>query len=615
MKRLLSGNEAIALGAWEAGVRYAVAYPGTPSTEILENLARYTGLNAEWAANEKVALDNAAGASFGGARVLVAMKHVGVNVAADSLMSLSYTGVKGGLVLVSADDPGAFSSQNEQDNRNYARSGKFPCFDPADSDEARRFVGVALELSERFKTPVMLRSTTRLSHSKSAVEAQVPTERGLEPLPPFKREQAGSMVIIPAVARRRHPEIEQRLLDVVAWTEREAFEQGVNLIEWRDKALGVVTSGIAYQYVREILPGASVFKLGMSYPLPLNALRDFARQVETLIVVEELDPFIEEQLKAAGIPVAHGKDLFPICGELKLDIVRAGCESLNQRIMNHESRNDFSSPTPYSLLPTLSPTQNLLVPPRPPALCPGCPHRAFFYTLARNKRKAFLAGDIGCYSMGVLSPFEAMDALISMGAGIGMAHGFKQAGGQEAAVAVIGDSTFFHAGMSPLASAVYNRANIVVAILDNRITAMTGQQHHPGTGVMLQGTQGREIDIAPVVKALGVTFLEEVNAWDVEQMNKTLRAAMKHTDGPAVLLVRGACVFTPHFHLQPRMTVDPEKCVACGACFRVGCPAIVKSDEIYATNNKAKSSIDPLLCTGCTVCRQVCPAEAIGPRE
>ncbi|HNT75928.1 MAG TPA: indolepyruvate ferredoxin oxidoreductase subunit alpha [Anaerolineae bacterium] len=605
MKILLSGNEAIALGAWEAGVQYAAAYPGTPSTEILENLARYPGVKAEWASNEKVALDNVIGASFGGARVLAAMKHVGVNVAADSLMSLSYTGVMGGLVLVSADDPGAFSSQNEQDNRQYARHGKFPCFDPADSDEARRFVGVALEVSERFKTPVLFRSTTRLSHSKSAVEATPPAAREFKPLPPFKREDEVTRVIIPAIARRRHPEIEQRLRDVAAWTEKEAFEQGVNAIEWREKALGVVTSGIAYQYVREILPDASVFKLGMSYPLPLAAIREFSQQVETLIVVEELDPFIEDQLKAAGIPVAHGKDLFPLCGELTLANVRAGAAqagliangelriaNCELRITNHESR--------------------IAVPIRPPALCPGCPHRAFFYTMARNKRKALIAGDIGCYSMGVLAPFEAMDMLISMGAGIGMAHGFKQAGGQEAAVATIGDSTFFHSGLAPLASAVYNRANIVVAILDNRITAMTGQQHHPGTGTMLQGEQGHEIDIAPVVKALGVTFVEEVDAWNVEQMNKTLRAAMKHEDGPAVVLVRGACVFTPHFHLQPRMTVDPEKCVACGACFRVGCPAILKSDEIYPTNHKAKSSIDPLLCTGCTVCKQVCPTGAIG---
>ncbi|MBN1874914.1 MAG: indolepyruvate ferredoxin oxidoreductase subunit alpha [Anaerolineae bacterium] len=602
MKILLSGNEAIALGAWEAGVQYASAYPGTPSTEILENFARYPGIKAEWASNEKVALDNAIGASFGGARTLAAMKHVGVNVAADSLMSLSYTGVKGGLVLVSADDPGAFSSQNEQDNRQYARSGKFPCFDPADSEEARRFVGIALEVSETFQTPVILRSTTRLSHSKSAVETTIPEEREFRPLPKFERETGGvQRVIIPAIARRRHPEIEQRLRDVAAWTADQAFEKGINRIEWKNKTLGIVTSGIAYQYVCEILPDASILKLGISYPLPLENIRAFAAQVETLIVVEELDPFIEDQLKAAGIPVAHGKDIFPLCGELTLAKVRAG--ALQAGLI------DDSGP---AVILDARPEDVPIIPSRPPALCPGCPHRAFFYTMARNKRNAIIAGDIGCYSMGVLAPFEAMDMLISMGASIGMAHGFKQAGGQEAAVATIGDSTFFHSGLAPLASAVYNRANIVVAILDNRITAMTGQQQHPGTGVTLQGETGQEIDIAAVVRAMGVTFIEEVDAWDVNKMNKSLRAAMKHQDGPAVLLVRGACVFTPHFHRQPQMQVDLEKCVACGSCFRVGCPAIIKSEVIYPTNNKPKSAIDPLLCTGCTVCMQVCPTNAIG---
>ena len=328
MKLLLSGNEAFALGAWEAGVQYASAYPGTPSTEILENFARYPGIRAEWASNEKVALDNAVGASFGGARTIAVMKHVGVNVAADSLMSVSYTGVKGGLVLISADDPGAFSSQNEQDNRQYARFGKFPCFDPADSEDARRFVGVALDVSERFQTPVMLRSTTRLSHSKSAVEATVPGEREFQPLPKFQRETdangISTHVILPAVAQRRHPEVEQRLLDIVQWTESEAFELGINRIEWGDKALGIVTTGIAYQYAREVLPNASILQLGISYPLPMQAIRDFAAQVGTLIVLEELDPFIEDQLKAAGIDVAHGKDVFPLCGELTLAKVRQG---------------------------------------------------------------------------------------------------------------------------------------------------------------------------------------------------------------------------------------------------------------------------------------------------
>jgi indolepyruvate ferredoxin oxidoreductase alpha subunit len=596
VKILLSGNEAIALGAWEAGIQYASAYPGTPSTEILENFARYPGVKAEWASNEKVALDNAIGASFGGARTLAAMKHVGVNVAADSLMSLSYTGVQGGLVLVSADDPGAFSSQNEQDNRQYARFGKFPSFDPSDSEDARRFVGVALDVSERFRTPVLLRSTTRLSHSKSAVEAPQIEEQERQPLPPFEREEEVTRVIIPAIARRRHPEIEQRLLDVQEWAETTAFEEGVNRIEWGDKALGVVTTGVAYQYVRELFDGASIMKLGMSYPLPMERIRQFAAEVDELIVVEELDPFMEDQLKAAGVEVAHGKDLFPLTGELTLAKVRAG--ALKAGLI------DGSVP------PTTGPVE-VAVPPRPPALCPGCPHRAFFYNMRRRRSKAMIAGDIGCYSMGVLPPYESMDMLISMGASVGMAHGFKQAGGGERAVATIGDSTFFHSGMAPLAAAVYNGAQIAVMVLDNRITAMTGQQEHPGTGVTLQGEPGQEIDIAEVARALGVKSVVEVDAWQVKEVNKALREAMKFDEGPAVVVVRGACVFTPHFEHQQRVTVDLEKCVACGACFRVGCPSILKSDEVYEKTGKAKARIDPLLCTGCTVCLQVCPTGAI----
>ncbi|MGC9349101.1 MAG: indolepyruvate ferredoxin oxidoreductase subunit alpha, partial [Anaerolineae bacterium] len=418
MKLLLSGNEAIALGAWEAGVRYASAYPGTPSTEILENFARYPGIRAEWAANEKVALDNAIGASFGGARTLAAMKHVGVNVAADSLMSVSYTGVGGGLVLVSADDPGAFSSQNEQDNRQYARFGKFPCLDPSDSEDARRFVGIALRVSEQFGTPVMLRSTTRLSHSKSAVEATVPEEREFKPLPPFSREGETTRVILPAVARRRHPEIEQRLDDLAEWSASEGFACGLNRIEWGDTSVGVVTTGMAYQYTREILGEFSILKLGMTYPLPLEKIREFADAVEMLVVVEELDPFIEDQLKAAGMDVAYGKDVFPIHGELTLARVRKGAEDAGLLLP--------STATERAEEPS---SDALVVPERPPALCPGCPHRAFFYNVQRHKRKAVMAGDIGCYSMGVLPPFEALDMLISMGASIGMAHGFERAGG------------------------------------------------------------------------------------------------------------------------------------------------------------------------------------------
>jgi len=603
MKRLLSGNEAIALGAWEAGVQYASAYPGTPSTEILENFARYPGIRAEWASNEKVALDNAIGASFGGARTLAAMKHVGVNVAADSLMSVSYTGVKGGLVLVSADDPGAFSSQNEQDNRQYARFGKFPCFDPADSEDARRFVGVALDVSEQFQTPVILRSTTRLSHSKSVVEATVPDKREFEPLPKFEREAEVTRVIIPAIARKRHPAIEQRLLDVAAWSATEGFERGLNRIDWGDTSLGIVTTGIAYQYVREIFDGASILKLGISYPLPLEKIHAFAEAVDQLIVVEELDPFIEDQLKAAGIQVTHGKDIIPLCGELTLGKVRRG--AMQAGLLDALPPEEAPEETDVALT----------VPPRPPALCPGCPHRAFFYNLRKKRAKIMIAGDIGCYSMGVLPPFESMDMLISMGASVGMAHGFRQAGGQEDAVATIGDSTFFHSGMAPLASAVYNKSNITVAVLDNCITAMTGQQENPGTGTTLQGEAGKHIDIAKTCRALGCTFVEEVDAWDVDGVKQTLTAAIGHEDGPAVVVVRGACVFTPHFHLQPKMSVDAETCIACGACLRVGCPAILKSDEVYEKTGQHKTTIDPLLCTGCTVCMQVCPVNAIAPGE
>jgi indolepyruvate ferredoxin oxidoreductase alpha subunit len=592
MKRLLSGNEAIALGAWEANVQYASAYPGTPSTEILEALSQYAGLKAEWAANEKVALDAAAGAAFGGARAMAAMKHVGVNVAADSLMSLSYTGVRGGLVLVSADDPGAFSSQNEQDNRQYARFGKFPCLEPSDSEEARQFTRLAFDLSEEFQCPVMVRSTTRLSHSKSPVEVHMPERpHALEPLPPFERH-FDKYVIIPAIARRRHPEIERRLLRIAAWGETAP----VNRVEWGSRSLGVITCGMAYQYVREVFKGYSILKIGMTHPLPKGLIRDFADQVEMLVVAEELDPFIEEQVRAMGIDVI-GKDFFPLCGEFTLATVRQVALKAGLPV----------APGPDQV----EGVDEIKIPSRPPALCPGCPHRAFFYHMGRFKSKTVISGDIGCYSMGVLPPFEAMDMLISMGASIGMAHGFRQAGGQEKVVATIGDSTFFHGGLSPLANAVYNKSNIVVAVLDNRITAMTGGQQHPGTGITLQGQEGQPIDVAPLAQAMGVEHVWEVDAWDVMALSKTLRKALAVDEGPAVVVVKGACVFTPYFHRRPVVAVDAETCVACGACFRVGCPAILKTDEIYEKNDKPKATIDPLLCTGCTVCLQVCPVKAI----
>ena len=588
-ERLLSGNEAIALGAWEAGVHYASAYPGTPSTEILPALAQYAGVKAEWASNEKVALDGAIGASFAGGRALAAMKHVGVNVASDSLMSLSYTGVGAGLVLVSADDPGAFSSQNEQDNRHYARFGKFPCLEPSDSQEAKDFTAFAFELSERFDTPVMVRSTTRLSHSKSPVAVSMPEEpREWEPLPSFEREPQ-KYVMIPAHARIRHPEVEQRLEALSEYAE----SCPLNLVEWGDRRIGVISDGIAYQYAREVFAGFSFLKLGMVYPLPEQMIRNFAAEVETLVVVEELDPFIEEQVRAMGVEVV-GKDAFPMTGELTLARVREGASAAGLL--------PFAS-SPRSSAPSLS------LPPRPPALCPGCPHRSVYFNL--RKLRMLVSGDIGCYAIGVLPPFEKMDMLISMGASIGMAHGAKQAGCPDKIVATIGDSTFFHTGLPELASTIYNEGNVCTMILDNGTTAMTGGQDGPATGVTLQGESTQRIDIEAVVRAMGVEDLWVVDALDVEGVEQAIREATAIEDRPTVIIVNGSCVFVPQFKRRPVVTVDHDVCNGCGYCFRVGCPSILKSEELDEKRGRPKAEIDPQLCTGCTVCLQVCPRDAI----
>jgi indolepyruvate ferredoxin oxidoreductase alpha subunit len=590
-KRLLSGNEAIALGAWEAGVRYAAAYPGTPSTEILPALAQYAGVKAEWASNEKVALDAVIGASFAGGRALAAMKHVGVNVASDSLMSLSYTGVGAGLVLVSADDPGAFSSQNEQDNRHYARFGKFPCLEPSDSQEAKDFTAFAFDLSERYDTPVMLRSTTRLSHSKSPVEVSMPDEpRVWDPLPPFERRPR-KYVMIPAHARLRHPEVEGRMEALAAYAET----CSLNRVEWGDRRVGVIADGIAYQYAREVFVGFSFLKLGMVHPLAQQMIRDFAAEVETLVVVEELDPFIEEQVRALGLQVI-GKAFFPLTGELTLARVRDGAVQAGLPI---EKSGQAVEP----------PSEELTIPARPPALCPGCPHRSVFFNL--RKLKMLVSGDIGCYAIGVLPPFEEMDMVISMGASIGMAHGAKKAGCPDSIVATIGDSTFFHTGLPELANTIYNEGHTCTMILDNRTTAMTGGQEHPGTGVTLEGEVTRQIDIESVVRAMGVEDLWVVDAMDVKAVEQAIREAVAIEGRPTVIIVNGLCVFTPQFRRRPVVAVDHDVCNGCGFCFRVGCPSILKSEELDERRKRPKAEIDPLLCTGCTVCLQVCPRGAI----
>jgi indolepyruvate ferredoxin oxidoreductase alpha subunit len=603
MKRLLSGNEAIALGAWEAGVRFASAYPGTPSTEVLQNLAGYSDVVAEWASNEKVALDAVTGASFAGARALAVMKHVGVNVAADSLMTLSYTGVGAGLVLVSADDPGAFSSQNEQDNRHYARFAKVPCLEPSDSQEAKDFTRLAFDLSEQFDSPVMLRTTTRIAHSKSVVDVQPPQQREqAPPLPPFQR-QPKKLVMIPANARRRHPVVETRLQQLAEYAEMAP----VNRLEWRDKAIGIVSGGIAYQYAREVFPSASILKLGVSYPLPAELIRDFASQVERLVVVEELDPFWEETLRAMGMdPV--GKAIFPAVGELSISRVREG--AVKAGFGPQGSMDPEGTPLPQSSPSVpLATGEELSIPPRPPALCPGCPHRAAFYAI--NKLKLLVSGDIGCYAIGMLPPFQAMDTLISMGASIGMAHGMAQAGLPDKLVAVIGDSTLFHAGLPALANTVYNRGTAATIILDNYTTGMTGGQDNPGTGHTLQRVESPRIDIEGTVRALGVQDVWRVDAFDAKAVELAIKEAVAVENRPSVVIVGGACTLIEEFTRKPVVTVDTQACNGCGLCFRVGCPAILKSDAIDAKTNRSLAEIDPLLCTGCDVCLQVCPRDAI----
>ncbi len=563
MKKIMSGNEAIARGAYEAGVSVAAAYPGTPSTEILESIAQYPSIRAQWSPNEKVALEVGIGASLAGARVLVAMKHVGLNVAADPWLTIAYTGVNGGLVLVSADDPGMHSSQNEQDNRFYARMAGVPLLEPADSQEAKEFVGLALEISEEYDTPVLLRITTRIAHSKGLVELGERRERELRPY--IKDPQ--KYVMIPGNARGRHVAAVNRLAKLA----RLAEEIPINKVEMRGK-VGVITSGVCYQYVRETLPEASVLKLGLTYPLPRDAIRAFAEQVDELYVIEELEPFLEDQIRAMGISV-KGKQLTGVLGELnqKRLAVSLGLEE---------------------------PQPAVDVPPRPPVLCPGCPHRGVFYVLRRLRLTVL--GDIGCYSLGALPPLDAMDTCICMGASIGSALGMEKAdpAWAEKSVAVIGDSTFLHSGMTPLLDVVYNGGSTTVLILDNSTTAMTGHQEHPGTGRTLGGQPAPKVDLEMLVRALGVRRVQTVDAYDLAAIRRAVREETKAAE-PSVIIVSRPCALK----VPPGRpsVVDEARCNNCGACLRLGCPAIQEG-----------AWIDPHLCRGCGLCRQVCPQEAVG---
>ncbi len=602
MKYLLSGDEAVARGAWEAGVKVASGYPGTPSTEILENLAHLPNVYAEWAPNEKVALDVAIGAAYAGRRALATMKHVGLNVAADSLFSAAMTGIEAGLVIVSADDPAMHSSQNEQDNRRYARFARIPCLDPADSQEAREMTVAAFDLSERFDTPVMLRVTTRLCHTSTLVEMGLPRETP-PPVSVYPRNPA-KYVMIPANARRRHPVIEQRIRDLADFAETFEF----NRIEERSPELGIITAGVAYQYAREVFPEASILKLGMVYPLSRRLIATFARQVERLIVLEELDPFIEEQVRALGIELYdagelmrphgqphNGKSIFPILGELDPGVVR---ESARQAGLLPSAGG----------APAAGPAGGNL-PMRPPVLCPGCPHRSIFHIL--HKLKLPINGDIGCYTLGVVPPLSALHTCGCMGASIGVAHGAAVAGDGERHIAVIGDSTFFHTGIPALMNVAYNRSNVITIILDNRTTGMTGHQENPGTGKTLQGQDTGQVDIGALVRALGIRQVATLDSYEVDAAEQTLKTWLK-SDEPAVLIARHECALLPS--ARPKwvpLEVVSELCNGCAMCFRIGCPAILKSDELDPKYQRPLALIDPTLCTGCEICAQICPREAI----
>ena len=582
MKQLLSGNEAIARGAWEAGVEVATAYPGTPSTEVLENIAHYPDIYAEWSANEKVALDVAIGAAYAGRRAMAAMKHVGLNVASESLFYSSYTGVNAGLVIVTADDPGLHSSQNEQDNRRYAKFAKAPMFEPSDSQEAKELVGAALDLSEQFDTPVLLRTTTRTSHAKSIVELG---ERQPVPQRPYQKNPQ-KYVMIPGFAKRRHPVVEERMTQLAEFAETCSF----NRIEMGDPSLGIVTSGPSYQYAREVFPKASFLKLGLVWPLPKQLIAEFAASVKRLIVVEELDPFFEENIRILGLPV-EGKNIFPTIDEFTPEVVHRAA---------YTAGLVEQPPIEHAL-------DKGMLPMRPPVLCAGCGHRDVFWVL--HKLKLTINSDIGCYALGVMPPLNATDTLGCMGASIGVASGMRRGSLAGANVAVIGDSTFFHSGLSALASAVYNETPITTIVVDNRTTGMTGHQGNPGSGLTAHREMHPRMDIEAVVRGMGVEEVATVESRDLDGFEAAVRHAID-SHKPAVVIAKTPCVFVTTYAREAYRVVE-EDCNGCTLCFRIGCPAIHKSEVMDEKHNRPKAWIDPLACVGCGLCFDVCARQAI----
>ncbi len=592
VKKLLSGNEAVAYGAYLAGARLGSAYPGTPSTEIMEEFSKYPGVYAEWSPNEKVAMDVAVGASYAGKRAFASMKHVGVNVAADSLFYASYTGSRAGLVLVSADDPGMHSSQNEQDSRNYAKFAKVPMLDPADSEEAKLFMVRAFEISEQFDTPVVVRTTTRISHSRTLVDIADldSTSEELEDAEPTQFEiEPSKYVMVPANARLRHVIVEEKLKKLTEF----AAETELNRVEPGNSELGIITGGVSYQYAKEIFPRATFLKLGMAYPLSKKLFNSFAERVEKILVVEELDPFYEEYARQIGLKVL-GKEVFPLTGEFSPTLIReCGYKSgvLKEETLNltavTSGSNEAKEPLPL----------------RPPMLCPGCGHRGIFYAL--QKLRAVVLGDIGCYTLGAAPPLNAMHTVGCMGASIGVVHGVDKARVKNRTAAVLGDSTFFHAGIAPLMNIVYNRGVSTTIIVDNRITAMTGHQANPGTGSTLQGDSAPVIDLEKLCRGLGIEKVETVNPFELSNVLKVLKEHMDSPE-PSVIIARYPCVLNIK-ERKPALVVDSDLCSDCGTCLRIGCPSLLKEE--------GHVSIDPLLCNGCGYCVQVCPRNAISSKN
>lgn len=572
MKKLMLGNEAVARGAYEAGVKVVSSYPGTPSTEITETIAKYNEIYSEWAPNEKVAVEVAIGASFGGARALSAMKHVGLNVAADPLFTVSYTGVNGGLVIVVADDPGMHSSQNEQDSRHYAMAAKVPMLEPSDSSECLEYTKLAYELSEKYDSPILLRLSTRVSHSQSMVETDDRVELKLKEY--TKNPQ--KYVMMPAMARVRHVAVEQRCADLAEFAET----SNLNKVELNDTKIGIITSGAAYQYAKEALPNASFLKLGMVYPLPTKLIQDFASKVDTLYVIEELDDFIETHCKKNGLNVI-GKQLFSLLGEINSAIIK-------EKILKETTETT---------------KLDQQAPGRPPVLCPGCPHRGVFYVL--NKLKLYVSGDIGCYTLGAMAPLSAIDACVCMGASVSMLHGFDKARGKTEAlksVAVIGDSTFIHSGITGLIDIVYNKGNSTVIILDNSITGMTGHQQNPTTGYTIKNEPTTNVDLVKLAQAVGVKRIQVCDPFQLAEFEKIVKEELD-ADEPSVIIAQRPCALLKTVKPQPAFAVDQDKCTGCKMCMRLGCPAITIKDK--------KAAIDPVQCTGCTLCEKVCKFGAI----